>query len=267
MRLVSTSDKDAVGNYVGDYICKRINAFGPTQRTPFVLGLPTGSTPMSTYRRLIEHVKAGRLSFRHVVTFNMDEYCGIPRSHPESYHTFMRQNLFDHVDIPAGSWHLLDGNAPDPAAECARYEAAIDAAGGVELFLGGIGPDGHVAFNEPGSSLMSRTRQEFLNDETVEANSRFFGGDRSKVPKSALTIGVGTFMDSREVILIVTGQGKAVALAAIVEGSVSHVWTASCVQMHNHATVVCDEAATGELKVKTVKYFKEVFAAEQRARL
>ena len=164
------------------YIADKINAKAAVTDKPFVIGLCTGSTPIETYAELIRLVKAGKVSFKNVVSFNMDEYVGLPVEHPESYHSFMHKYLFDHIDEPAANIHILDGNAPDLAAECAAYEKAIEAAGGFDLFLGGVGEDGHIAFNEPFSSLQSRTRVITLTRETREVNSRFFDGDLEKVP-------------------------------------------------------------------------------------
>jgi glucosamine-6-phosphate deaminase len=183
---------------------------------------------------------------------------GLPEDHPESYHSFMARNLFDHIDCPKENIHILNGNAPDLEAECAHYEEMIAEAGGIDLFLGGIGPDGHIAFNEPYSSLASRTRVKTLTTDTIIANSRFFEGDVNKVPKLALTVGVGTVMDAREVMILVNGHHKARALKAAVEGSVCQEWTISALQMHRHGIIVCDEPATDELKVGTYKYFKDI---------
>lgn len=228
-----------------------------------MLGLPTGSSPELVYRHLVEAYKNSDVSFANVVTFNMDEYVDLAEDHPESYHSFMYKHFFSHVDIKPANVHLLNGNAPDLQHECAEYERKIQAVGGIDLFLGGIGPDGHIAFNEPGSSLRSRTRVATLAEDTIRANSRFFDNDISRVPKQALSVGVGTIMDAQEVILIVTGAHKAVALQKVVEGSVSQMCTASCLQMHEDATIACDDAATDELQVKTVKYFKSVERIEQ----
>ena len=236
----------------------RINAAKPTAEKPFKLGCPTGSSPLGLYRRLIELNKAGKVSFRHVVTFNMDEYVGLPEEHPESYHSFMWNNFFSHVDIQPANVHILNGNAADLQAECAAYEAAIEAAGGIDLFMGGIGPDGHIAFNEPFSSLSSRTRVKSLTTDTIIANSRFFGGDTTQVPRTALTVGVGTVMDAREVLIVCNGHGKARALHHAIECGVSQEWTISALQLHPHAIIVCDEAATDELKHGTYKYFKDI---------
>ncbi|PVF12234.1 glucosamine-6-phosphate deaminase, partial [Yersinia pestis] len=192
--------------------------------------------------------------------FNMDEYVGLPKEHPESYYTFMHTNFFDHVDIPAENINLLNGNAADIDAECRRYEEKIKSYGKIHLFMGGVGVDGHIAFNEPASSLASRTRIKTLTQETRIANSRFFGGDANLVPKYALTVGVGTLLDAEEVMILVTGHGKAQALQAAVEGSINHMWTISCLQLHAKAIMVCDEPSTMELKVQTVKYFRELEA-------
>ncbi len=258
MRIIIQHDYAALSQWNAHYIARRILDYGPSKDRPFVLGLPTGSTPIGTYQGLVELHKQGTLSFQHVVTFNMDEYVALPEEHPESYHSFMRKHLFDHVDIPEENVNILDGNAKDLEAECEAYEQKMADLGGVELFLGGIGPDGHIAFNEPGSSLGSRTRVKTLTEDTVIANSRFFDNDVTKVPKTALTVGVGTVMDAREVIILVSGHNKARALQKVVEEGVNHIWTVSALQMHPHGMIVCDEESTAELKVGTVKYFKDI---------
>ncbi|THH06960.1 hypothetical protein EW145_g3710 [Phellinidium pouzarii] len=228
MRLILRDDPLFVGEYIANYICKRIKEFAPTAQKPFVLGLPTGSSPLPTYRALIRMVKDGKLSFKHVITFNMDEYVGLPRDHPESYHTFMFREFFSHIDIPPTQVHLLDGTAADLHSECAAYEALIRSVGGIELFLGGIGEDGHIAFNEPGSSLKSRTRIKTLAYDTILANARFFNNDINAVPRMALTVGVGTVLDSREVVVVVTGQRKALALSKAIEEGVNHLVSYPC---------------------------------------
>jgi glucosamine-6-phosphate deaminase len=188
----------------------------------------------------------------------MDEYVGLSADHPQSYHHFMMENLFQHIDIAPENTHILDGTAEDLEKECLQYEEAITKAGGIDLFLGGMGRDGHIAFNEPGSSLRSRTRIKTLTPETRIANARFFDGDPSQVPVTALTVGVGTVMDAREVLIIVSGKNKARALRAVVEEGINHMWTLSCLQMLPRVVIVCDEGATGELKVRTVRYFKDI---------
>ena len=209
MRVIIQPDYDLVSKWAANYVAKKINEFGPDKSKPFVLGLPTGSSPLGMYKELIKLNKAKKVSFKNVVTFNMDEYVKIPENHPESYHSFMWNNFFSHVDIQKENVNILDGNAKDLAAECERYEKKMKQAGGVELFIGGIGPDGHIAFNEPGSSLASRTRVKTLTQDTIIANSRFFDNDVNKVPKTALTVGVGTVMDAREVMILVNGHNKA----------------------------------------------------------
>ncbi|KAK3825798.1 MAG: glucosamine-6-phosphate isomerase 1 [Benniella sp.] len=258
MRLVIRKDFEAVSYHVAKYVKERIREFNPTTAKPFVLGLPTGSSPIGVYRNLVKFHQAGELSFQHVITFNMDEYVGLPRDHPESYHSFMWSNLFKHVDILPENVHILDGNATDLDLECQRYEEKIAAVGGIELFLGGIGPDGHIAFNEPGSSLNSRTRVKTLAYDTIVANARFFENDITKVPNLALTVGVATVMDAREVCIIITGAHKALALAKCIEEGVNHMWTVSAIQLHPRGMIVCDEDATLELHVKTVNYFKSI---------
>lgn len=258
MRLIIENDYAAMSQWAAEHVIKRINEFAPTAERPFVLGLPTGSSPVGMYQALVKAYKEGRVSFKNVVTFNMDEYVGLPESHPESYHSFMARNLFDHIDCPKENIHILNGNAEDLLAECAHYEEMIKEFGGVDLFLGGIGPDGHIAFNEPFSSLTSRTRIKSLTTDTIIANSRFFDNDVNKVPRLALTVGVGTVMDAKEVLIMVNGHNKARALQAAVEGAVTQAWTISALQMHPKSIIVTDEAATDELKVATYRYFKDI---------
>ena len=258
MRVIIEPDYEQLSRWAAEHVIKRINDFNPTPERKFVLGLPTGSSPVGMYRNLVKACKEGRVSFKNVLTFNMDEYVGLPEEHPESYHSFMATNLFNHIDCPKENIHILNGNAEDLDAECKHYEEMIAEAGGIDLFIGGIGPDGHIAFNEPFSSLVSRTRQKTLTTDTIIANSRFFEGDVNKVPKTALTVGVATVMDAREVMILVNGHAKTRALQAAVEGPVCQAWTISALQTHRHGIIVCDEAATDELKVATYKYFKDI---------
>ena len=238
MRLIIEPNYEQLSKWAANYVIERINA-AKNNTKPFVLGLPTGSSPEGMYSELVKAYKEGRVSFKNVVTFNMDEYVGLPESHP--------QNI-----------HILNGNAKDLQAECQHYEDMIREAGGIDLFLGGIGPDGHIAFNEPGSSLRSRTRIKTLTSDTRIANSRFFDNDPEKVPAHALTVGVGTVMDAKEVLILVNGHHKAEALRAAVEGGITQKWTISALQMHEHGIIVCDEAATDKLTVETYKYFKDI---------
>lgn len=258
MRIIIQPDYAELSQWTAHYIAHRIKAFHPTKTKPFVLGLPTGSSPIGTYQNFVRLVQEGKMSFANVVTFNMDEYVGIPKDHPQSYHSFMWKHLFSDVDIPEDNVNILNGNGKDLEAVCSAYEKKIASYGGIQLFLGGIGPDGHIAFNEPGSSLGSRTRIKTLTHDTVVANSRFFGNDITKVPRTALTVGVGTVLDAREVVILVSGYNKARALEKVVEEGVNHMWTVSALQMHPHGMIVCDDESTMELKVGTVKYFKDI---------
>lgn len=258
MRLIIQENYEKLSQWAANYVAARINEFAPTPERPFVLGCPTGSSPLGMYRALVELNKAGKVSFKNVVTFNMDEYCGLPEEHPESYHSFMWNNFFSHIDIPRENVNILNGNAPDLVAECARFEEKIKSYGGIELFMGGVGPDGHIAFNEPGSSLTSRTRQKTLTTDTIIANSRFFENNVDLVPKTALTVGVGTVMDARSVLLLVNGHNKARALQHGVEGGITQMWTISALQLHPKAIIVADDAACGELKVQTYRYFLDI---------
>jgi glucosamine-6-phosphate deaminase len=252
MRVIIQPDYDGVSKWTANFVVKRIREFNPNAKRPFVLGLPAGSSPLGMYKELIKLNKKGKVSFKNVVTFNMDEYVNLPKDHPQSYHSFMWDNFLSHIDIPEKNINIPDGNAKDLQAECRNYEKKIASYGGVELFIAGLGTDGHIAFNEPGSSLSSLTRVETLTKETIIANSRFFDNDVSKVPKTALTVGVKTVMDAREVLIIVSGSHKAHALQKVVEEGVSNMWTASAIQLHPKGTV--------ELKVDTVNYFKNIEA-------
>lgn len=258
MRVIIQPDYENLSLWAARHIANRIRAYKPTEANPFVLGLPTGSSPLGAYAELIRLVKEGYISFEHVVTFNMDEYVGLERDHEQSYHTFMWNNFFSHIDIKAENANMLDGMAEDLQAECEAYEAKIASYGGIDLFLGGIGADGHIAFNEPFSSLSSKTRIKTLTYDTKVRNSRFFDNDIHKVPSTALTVGMRTITDSREVIILVNGHTKAIALEAAVEGPVTHRWTCSALQLHPKAFIVCDDMACGELKVNTYNYFKDI---------
>ena len=264
MKVIIREKESEAALWVADRIANAIKAKAKISDKPFVLGLPTGSTPLKVYAELVRKVKAGELSFKNVITFNMDEYVGLPVEHPESYHSFMYNNLFNHIDIEPGNVHILNGNAPDLDAECAAYEKAIEAAGGFDLFLGGIGEDGHIAFNEPFSPLQSRTRVVTLTDDTIRVNSRFFGGDINLVPKQAMSVGVATVLSAKEVVIMAFGPKKARAIGEAIEGPITHKNTVSALQNHPDGIVVMDEDAAGELKLSSYKYFKAVEAAEMR---
>ena len=258
MRLLIVKNSKEVGKWTAFHVAREILKFKPTKDRPFVLGLPTGSTPLETYRNLIELNKKGIVSFENVITFNMDEYVGLEPTHDQSYHYFMYNNFFNHIDIKKENINILDGLATDLDAECKRYEDKIKSVGGIHLFLGGVGEDGHIAFNEPGSSLASRTRDKELTEDTILVNSRFFDNDITKVPKLALTVGVGTIMDSKEVLIMANGPKKAHAIHKGIEEGVNHLWTISALQLHRKAILVIDEDAALDLKVRTYRYFKDI---------
>lgn len=258
MRLLIHETQEQGSAWTAKYIADAINRKAAITSAPFVLGLPTGSTPLGTYKELIRLNKEGYVSFRNVITFNMDEYVGLPEDHPQSYHTFMQENFFSHIDIDPDNVNILNGNAEDLAKECEDYEKRIESAGGIDLFLGGVGEDGHIAFNEPFSSMNSRTRIKTLTQDTIVVNSRFFGGDINLVPKLALTVGVATILSAHEVIILAFGPKKARAVKEGVEGAYSHSWTITGLQTHRHGILVADEDAAGELKVNTYKYFKDI---------
>ena len=238
MRVLILNDAKSIGKWVAAYVAKKVREFVPTEEKPyFILGLPTGSSPLAMYEELVKLHKDGVVSFKNVVTFNMDEYVGLPKEHPESYWSFMHNNFFNFVDVLPENINILNGNPgniteKDLKKECARYEEKMASYGGVDLFIGGVGVDGHLAFNEPGSSLQSRTRDKELTKDTRIVNSRFFDNDINQVPEIALTVGVGTVLDSKEVLIMVNGHNKARALYHAIEGGVNHMWTISALQLH-----------------------------------
>jgi glucosamine-6-phosphate deaminase len=262
MRVVIQENYEKMSKWAAQYIANKINAH--KEDRPFVLGLPTGSSPIGVYKELVRMNKAGEVSFKNVVTFNMDEYLGLPREHDQSYWYFMHDNFFDHLtDMNPDNINILNGMTEDPEEECANYEKKIASYGGIDLFMGGIGVDGHLAFNEPFTSLTSRTGVRKLTSDTRIVNSRFFGNDPEKVPAYALSVGIGTVMDSKEVLVLINGHNKARALAKTVAGSVSQMWTCSALQMHNGAIIACDEEACGELKVDSYRYFLDIEKEER----
>jgi glucosamine-6-phosphate deaminase len=238
-----------VAGAFADLLCRRPDA---------VLGLATGSTPLPVYADLVRRHREG-LSFRRARGFLLDEYVGLPADHPQSYRAAIRHDLTGQVDFAAGAVAGLDGQAADIPAECRRYEAAITAAGGVDLQILGIGTDGHLAFNEPGSSLASRTRIKTLTEQTRRDNARFFAHP-DDVPHHVLTQGLGTISEARHLVLLATGAGKAAAVAAAVEGPVSASCPASVLQLHPHATVVLDDPAAGALA--RADHYREVYAGK-----
>lgn len=247
MRQATFSSKDEASAHLAGYIVQKINRFAPTPSRPFVLGLPTGSSPEGVYGRLIDAYKRGEVSFKNVVTFNMDEYVGLAPTNEQSYHYFMYNKFFNHVDIPRENINILNGLAKDVDAECLRYEAKIKQMGRIHLFMGGLGPEGHLAFNEAGSTRDSVTRKVSLVDSTIRANSRFFNNDPSQVPKHALSVGISTILDnSDEVVIIVLGETKKFALEKTIYGQKNDErFPSSYLQDHDNVLVVCDNGAAG----------------------
>jgi len=252
MRLIITNK---VEHWVATYVKEKLKL---QANKKFVLGLPTGSTAILLYEKLLQFYKNQEISFKHVSTFNMDEYIKLDKNNPHSYWFFMHQHFFNHIDIDPTNINIPNGNAPDIKAECRLYEEKIKKAGGIDLFIGGVGENGHLAFNEPYSSLSSKTRDKELNHNTILANARFFNNDVASVPKSAITVGIDTLMAAGEVVIMIKGVKKALALHHALEKGVSHLWPISILQFHKKAIIVADEGACLELKVKTYKYFKEL---------
>nr|WP_315045997.1 glucosamine-6-phosphate deaminase [uncultured Leptotrichia sp.] len=258
MRVIILKNSDETAKWSAYRIAKEMLKFKPTPEKPFVLGLPTGSTPLKTYKELINLYNEGIISFENVITFNMDEYVGLSPDNEQSYHYFMNEHFFKFINIKPENINIPNGMATDLEAECQRYEDKIKSVGGVTLFLSGVGEDGHIAFNEPGSSLSSRTRSKELTHDTILANSRFFDYDVEKVPKLALTVGVGTLLDSKEILTIINGYKKSQAAYYGIEGCVTQMWTISALQLHRKALLIVDEDAVSDLKVKTYRYFKDI---------
>ncbi|WP_422935857.1 glucosamine-6-phosphate deaminase [Sinomonas sp. P47F7] len=241
MEIIVLPDANAVARTAADIIQARV------ERGPAVLGLATGSTPLGTYRELIRRHRDEGLSFADAQAFTLDEYLGLPADHPESYRSVIRREFTDSVDFRVGAVHSIDGQADDPEAEAARYDAEIAAAGGVDVQLLGIGTDGHVGFNEPMSSLASRTRIKTLTEQTRRDNARFFPS-LEDVPHHVLTQGLGTIREARHLLLIGLGEPKARAIAAAVEGPIAANCPASALQLHPHTTVLVDTAAASQLE-------------------
>lgn len=253
MEVIIAKDKDGLAQIAASIIRDQI-----IRKPNSVLGLATGSTPEGTYARLVKYHKEEGLDFSKISTFNLDEYIGLPPSHDQSYYYFMHDRLFNHVNINEENVHVPAGMAPDPDAFCEWYEAEIERAGGIDLQLLGIGGDGHIAFNEPGSSLASRTRVKTLTEQTIKDNAElFFGkGQEHLVPKFAITMGVGTILEARKLLLIAYGKRKAAIVKAFIEGPVSSMVTASALQLHPDSIIVLDEEAAAELEHKD--YYKWV---------
>ncbi len=258
MRVIIKPDYDAVTDWVATYIAYKINRSHPVPEKPFVLGLPMGETPKGVYKRLVELNHAGKLSFANVVIFCMNEFIGLDKKAPQSCHSYMDEHLLKYVDTKSSNIYILDGKTKNYEKECENFELAIRQKGGIDLFIGGVGADGHIAFNEPFSSLDSKTRVKTLTTATMKVKAKLFDNDINKVPHTVLTVGTGTIMSAKEVLLLATGEIKATATKAAIEGSVNHRWAVSALQMHRNGLYVCDEAAASKLEQETVTYLKDI---------
>ncbi|RDH79631.1 glucosamine-6-phosphate deaminase [Mycolicibacterium moriokaense] len=255
MEVIILPDAEEIGSIAADAICALLGA-KPTA----VLGLATGSSPLAIYDELARRCDAGSVSFKRARAFTLDEYVGLPADHPQRYRNVIEDVFVSRVDFAPGAVEGPDGLAADIPAACAAYENAISAAGGVDLQIVGIGTDGHIAFNEPGSSLASRTRIKTLTRQTRVDNARFFDDDVDAVPTHCLTQGLATIMAARHVILVATGRSKAEAVHHLVEGAVSALWPATILQHHPHVTVLLDEPAARRLQL--VDYYRETYRSK-----
>ena len=259
--------KISVGVWAAAYIKHTLEQFSPSLSKPFVLGLPTGSTVLDMYAILRTFGKERLLNFQHIVSFNMDEYVGLPVDHPQSYHSYMYRNLFDTVNMLPEHIFIPDGQAKDLHAACTEYENAIAKAGGIDLFIGGVGRNGHIAFNEPGTPFNSRTHVTDLSPSTLEANSRFFHNDISRVPRQAITVGIGTILDAKELLFIASGVKKAAAVSHLVTQAPTLSWPITALKLHPRATLLVDLDAcvllSGNLKTQLDAAIQENPHADQ----
>ncbi|WP_462158146.1 glucosamine-6-phosphate deaminase [Pseudoalteromonas sp. GB56] len=256
MQIVILKDATEVAEYGANLFANQLQ-----KKPASVLGLATGSTPVALYQNLIARNHAGDISFANVTSFNLDEYLGLDGDHPQSYRYFMNQQLFNHIDIDSNNTHVPPGDAADPIAACDAYEQQILQAGGIDIQLLGIGRNGHIGFNEPSSGLTSRTRVKTLTKATIEDNARFFAEDEYQ-PHLSITMGIGTILDAKKVVLLATGENKAEAIKATVEGPLTAACPASVLQMHRNAVIVIDEAAASQLT--DVDFYKHIEAENQK---
>ena len=249
MEVVICKTKEEASKLAADMITAQVKKNPKT-----VLGLATGATPVLMYNEMAKAVKAKQVSYKQVKSWNLDEYVGLPGTHDQSYRYFMNKNLFEKIDIKLSNTHVLNGMAKDPEKECLDYEAQIRKAGGIDIQVLGIGSDGHIAFNEPGTSLSSRTSCVYLTPSTIKDNARlFFKGKEKEVPTRALSMGVGTICEAKKIVLLAFGENKQNAIKGCVEGPMTQFCTASALQAHNDCWIFCDEAAAKKLTLK--KYY------------
>lgn len=258
MQIVILQNPEQVAEYGAQVFIHQLR-----NKPQSTLGLATGSTPVALYQHLISAFQQGEVSFQQAISFNLDEYLGLSGDHPQSYRYFMQQKLFDHLDIDPNQTHVPPGNASNPLIACNEYERTIEECGGIDLQLLGIGRNGHIGFNEPSSGLQSRTRVKTLTPETIRDNARFFSADEFQ-PHLSITMGIGTILDSRRVILLATGESKAEAIQAAVEGPLSASCPASALQMHQNALIVIDEDAAK--KLQQADFYKHIERENQALR-
>ena len=258
MEIIIQPSNHHIATIAAEKVCDALK-----KKPNLVLGLATGSTPIALYKILVQKHKNGELDFSQVTTFNLDEYIGIPCHHPQSYHTFMAKHFFDHVNIPQANQHIPLNSMGDFESYCEKYEKQIKDSGGIDIQILGIGTDGHIGFNESGSSLSSRTRPVTLSDSTLKANAIHFNSDKHAVPEMAITMGVGTIMEAKQCILLASGKSKSVAIVNAVEGPITSSVPASVLQMHPNTCIIIDEDAASELK--EIEYYKRCY--ENRLKL
>lgn len=258
MRVIIKDNYDEMSRWAADYVLYRIKKHKPSPKKPFVLGIPSGSTPLGMFKILASYYKNGLVSFENVIFFSMGEYIGIGAGDPHGFQYFLWDNFLKYINVKKGHAHFLNGLTTNYAKECSDYEKKIHDYGGVNLFIGGVGEDGHIAFNEPYSSLRSRTRAKLLTPSTIKANSRFFDHDIKKVPPLVLTIGIETMMEAQEVMILASGVHKSQAIKHAIEGGITHVWPVSILQQHPHGIIACDSAVAQSLAPETIKYFQEI---------
>jgi glucosamine-6-phosphate deaminase len=257
MEVIIQKNYEQMSKTAADIVVEVLNA-----KPNAVLGMATGSTPLGLYQELVRLHKEEQLDFSHVTTFNLDEYVGLAPNHPQSYHYFMHEHFFKHVNIPPENINIPSGNTSNYPSFCAWYEQRIAECGGIDLQILGIGSDGHIAFNEPTSSLSSSTRLKTLSKQTIDDNARFFE-DRDEVPIYAITMGVGTILEARKIVLLASGKGKAEAIARTIEGPMTSMITASALQLHRDTKVIIDEEAAAKLEMRD--YYDFIYAAKPQA--
>lgn len=237
MNVLIYDNEEQIGIAAGNYMCGQV-----LQKPDSILGLATGSTPLKPYSQMIELYKKGIVDFSKVTTFNLDEYVNLDVNDKNSYHSFMHENLFDHINIPEENINFLDGNAEDPEEECRRYEKKIKATGGIDIQLLGIGSNGHIAFNEPADCFQRWSHVVTLKESTVKDNSRFFKSIE-EVPTQAVTMGIGSIMQAKKILIIAIGENKAKAIKQLIDGNVTPMCPASVLQFHKDVTLMLDKAA------------------------